>query len=139
MPNKPEIRHGKAEAYYKPALDLINMPRKTLFESDEEYYSVLFHELNHSTGHTSRLNRKSFAEVTPFGSEDYSKEELIAEMGAAYLCAHCNIDNKVINNSTAYIQNWLSELRNDKRLIITTAAAAQKSADYILNPNKKEA
>jgi len=94
MPMKPEIRTGEAKAYYVPLYDYINMPRKNLFHGDAEYYSALFHELGHSTGHSSRLARKGVMESGYFGSHDYSKEELVAEMTAAFLCGECGIDSK---------------------------------------------
>jgi antirestriction protein ArdC len=133
MPNKPTINHNEARAFYRPAADLVNMPKKELFISDAEYYSTLFHELAHSTGHLSRLNRESEAKNHMFGSADYSKEELIAEMGAAFLCAESSIENETIENSAAYIAGWLSKLKNDKKILIQAAGKAQKATDYILD------
>jgi antirestriction protein ArdC len=100
------------------------------FTSPEEFYSTLFHELVHSTGHESRLKRQ-FGKS--FGDEQYSKEELIAEIGAAMLCSMAGIEQVTIENSAAYIGGWLKALRNDKRMIVTASTAAQKAADYILN------
>ncbi len=133
MPNKPTIKHDEARAYYRPSADVVNMPKKKLFLSDAEYYSTMFHELAHSTGHTSRLNREGDAKNHMFGSKDYSKEELIAEMGSAFLCAESNIENETIENSAAYIAGWLSKLKGDNRLLIQAAGKAQKAADYILD------
>jgi antirestriction protein ArdC len=140
MPMRPEIRTGEAKAYYVPLYDYINMPRKGLFHSDAEYYSALFHELGHSTGHMSRLARKSVMESTYFGSHDYSKEELVAEMTAAFLCGECGIDSKTIDNSAAYIRGWIKALksRDNKNLVITAASAAQKAYDFILNLKSEE-
>jgi antirestriction protein ArdC len=132
MPNRPSIEHGEARAYYKPMQDLVNMPTRGLFPKVERYYSVLFHELTHSTGHWQRLNRPTLTDLCPFGSTNYSKEELVAEMGAAFLCGVAGIANETIDTSTAYIQGWLTKLKNDTRLIILAAAQAQKAADYIL-------
>jgi len=131
MPNRPAIVHGGNAAAYSPAPDRIKMPELEQFVSSEEYYSTLFHEMTHSTGHASRIGRKDIEHVKPFGSVEYSKEELIAEMGAAFLCAVAGIENKTINNSAAYIQGWLKELKNDKKMVVFAAAAAQKAADYI--------
>jgi len=132
MPHAPEIDHESRQALYRPSTDSIEMPPSELFGSDEEYYSTLFHELTHSTGHRSRLHRFNDEELAPFGSGDYSKEELIAEMGAAFLCGHCTIVNRTIDNSAAYIQGWLNRLRNDKKLVVLAGAQAQKAADCIL-------
>jgi len=130
----PEIRHGRQEAFYSSHQDYVNMPKFDTFDSAELYYSVLFHEVTHSTGHHRRLNR--FAEEHSdhiFGSQSYSKEELVAEMGAAYLCGVTGIENKIINNSSAYIKSWLRALKNDKKMLIYAAAKAQRAADYIQN------
>ena len=94
--------------------------------------TTLYHELIHSTGHPSRLNRSTVNEASWFGSENYSKEELIAEMGAAFLCVHTGIENETVNNSAAYIAGWLERLRNDQRLVIVAAAQAQRAFEYIV-------
>ncbi|GFE57405.1 ArdC family protein [Geobacter sp. AOG1] len=133
MPLRPELRFGGNKAYYSPSLDYIQLPHLSTFDTPEEYYSTLFHELTHATGHSSRLSRKSVLEPSYFGSHEYSKEELIAEMGAAFLCGYTGIKQKTIENSAAYIHGWLKELKNDKTLLIHAAAQAQKGADYILN------
>jgi len=134
MPTAPAIEHGEPRAYYSPSRDLVNMPRAEAFNSSEEYYSTLFHELTHSTGHHSRLDRfkKDDQPIAAFGSREYSKEELIAEMGAAFLSGHCGIEDRIIDNSAAYIQGWLGRLRNDPKLVVMAAAKAQKASDYIL-------
>lgn len=129
--NKPRITHGQAGAYYRPSADLVGMPHRTSFENPEEYYSTLFHELTHSTGHKDRLARFETDEVAAFGSETYSKEELIAEMGASYLSNEAGILQRTIENSAAYIRGWLKRLQDDKRLIVTAAAQAQKAVDHI--------
>jgi antirestriction protein ArdC len=135
MPSCPEIRHGQAKAYYSPSLDYVNMPKQELFECSEKYYSVLFHELSHSTGHASRVGRKGVTESTYFGSHEYSKEELIAEMSAAFLCGEIGIAPATLDNSAAYIQSWLRALKSkdNKNMVITAAGAAQKAVDYILD------
>jgi antirestriction protein ArdC len=132
MPQPPQINFdGGAKAYYRPDNDSVHLPGRNSFDSSEEYYSTLFHELTHSTGHETRLNRPTFTEVVPFGSETYSKEELVAEFGAAFLCAHSGIEN-TINNSAAYIKGWLKKLQSDPKLAILAASQGQKAATYIL-------
>jgi len=132
MPQRPEIRTGESRAFYNPGSDFVNMPRKELFKSDEDFYSTLFHELTHSTGHENRLNRKGIVELQGFGSHSYTKEELCAEMGSAYLCGRAGIVERTIENSAAYIQGWLKRLRSDRKFIVQAAAQAQKASDFIL-------
>ncbi|WP_339869313.1 zincin-like metallopeptidase domain-containing protein [uncultured Algoriphagus sp.] len=133
MLRAPELVHTGSSAYYRADLDQITMPEKRLFASAEHYFGVLYHELVHSTGHPSRLNRIGVSEPQKFASEFYGKEELIAEMGAGYLNNLTGIlDQSLLENSAAYIQNWLNELRNDKHLLIEAASKAQKAVDYIL-------
>ena len=107
------------------------MPHRSKFSTPAEYHSTLFHELAHSTGHKSRLHRENFDNPVIFGSASYSKEELVAEMGAAYLCGLAGIENATINQSASYLAGWLQALRNDHRLLISAASQAQKSVDYI--------
>jgi antirestriction protein ArdC len=128
----PAIEHGGQSAFYRPSTDTVRIPEPSRFTSAEEYYSTLFHELGHSTGHTKRLDRKLDTDPKPFGSPDYGKEELIAEMAAAFLCGHAGIQPAVIENQAAYLQGWLKQLKNDKKLVIAAAGAAQKAADWIL-------
>ncbi len=133
MPNPPLISHTEHDSFYRPSEDRVNLPSPESFESVEKYYCVLYHELTHSTGHAKRLDRKGVTEQIVFGSKTYSKEELIGEMGAAFLCGYSGIENVTIDNSAAYIQSWLGKLENDKPLVISAAAQAQKAVDYILN------
>jgi antirestriction protein ArdC len=139
MPNRPTITHHEARAYYTPVQDTVNMPACRLFPKVEHYYSVLFHELTHSTGHWQRLHRQTLTDLCPFGSTNYSKEELVAEMGAAFLCGVAGIANETVDTSVAYIQSWLTKLQNDTRLVILAAAQAQKAADYILGNTASQA
>jgi len=132
MPNAPAITHQSQRACYSPLLDVVNMPQPESFDTPENYYSTLFHELTHSTGHESRLNRKGIIDPVRFGSHSYSKEELVAEMGAAFLSGHCGIEDRILDNSAAYINGWLGRLRNDSKLVVMAAAKAQKASDYIL-------
>ena len=115
------------------------MPSRSCFETVVAFYSTLFHELTHSTGHKTRLNR--FEENSTdhqFGSESYSKEELIAEMGAAMLAGIAGISHATLSNSASYLQTWIQRLKSDSRLIISAASHAQKAADYILGKTQVE-
>jgi antirestriction protein ArdC len=132
MPNAPEIQHAGSKAFYSAATDRVTLPSAELFISAEEYYATGFHELIHSTGHPKRLARESILEATPFGSATYSVEELVAEMGAAYLCAESGTSPAVIENQAAYISGWLKKLRDDRKLVVHAAAQAQRAADYVL-------
>lgn len=129
----PEIIHGGARAYYMSSQDKIGMPEKNTFDDAESFYDSLFHEMVHSTGHSSRLSRKGIVVNNSFGSTDYSKEELIAEIGAAFLCNGTGIVDRTIDNSASYIQSWIRALKQDKtkKLVITAASQAQKAVDYI--------
>jgi antirestriction protein ArdC len=131
MPNPPGFEQD-SRACYRPSTDTVGMPARSAFHSAEEYYSTLFHELTHSTGHPSRAGREGIMNHNPFGSEDYSKEELVAEMGAAMLCGVAGIESRTLGNSAAYLQTWIERLRSDSRLIVSAASQAQKAADYIL-------
>lgn len=132
MPKAPRLDHdGGDRAYYVPAYDSIHLPPRHAFQSPEEYYSTAFHELGHSTGHTSRLDRKTLVDVAPFGSPTYSREELVAEFTSTFLCHESGIEN-TIENSTAYIQGWARKIRSDKQLVVIAAAQGQKAADYVL-------
>lgn len=127
------IQRISDEAYYSPSRDCVVLPLSEQFGSMAEYYSTVFHELAHSTGHKSRLDR--LGATAHFGSENYSKEELVAEIAAAALMNHTGLETKgTFRNSAAYIKNWLSALRNDKRLIVTASGAAAKAFDYITTP-----
>ena len=132
MPNPPKISHdGGNQAYYRNSLDAISLPPLDSFESAEGYHATKFHELSHSTGHASRLGRDTLTESAPFGSAVYSKEELIAEFGSAFLCGHTGINN-LVENQASYIDNWRRVLRADTHMVIQAASAGQKAADFIL-------
>lgn len=128
-PVRPETVHGRSAACYVPALDRIEMPNPETFESDAAYYSTRFHELVHATGHDSRLKRDLSG---LFGDHSYSKEELIAEMGAAFLCGVAGIEDTTVENSAAYIDSWRRKISQDVRLVVQAGAAAQKAVDRIL-------
>jgi len=135
---KPKIEHGGSRAYYSPGTDHIKLPEKKDFHGPEEYYCVLFHELAHSTGHEKRLNRPEVVNTATFGNHDYSKEELVAEITASFLCGYAGIENVTIDNSLAYIQSWVSTFQKKPKMIITASQQAQKAADYILGIKKIE-
>jgi antirestriction protein ArdC len=137
MPNPPSFEQD-SRAFYRPSTDTLGVPARSAFDSAEEFYSTLFHELTHSTGHPSRVGREGIMEHNPFGSEDYSKEELVAEMGAAMLCGVAGIQSRTLDNSASYLQSWINRLRSDSRLIVSAASQAQKAADYILGKTAAE-
>lgn len=138
MQNRPALAFGGDRACYIPAMDECHMPEKTQFESEEHFYATLFHELSHSTGHTSRLNRKEVMGGTFFGSHDYSLEELVAEMSSAMICAETGIEQPILENSAAYLNSWYSQLSKDPGMLITAASKAQKAADYIIGKVEEE-
>jgi antirestriction protein ArdC len=133
MPNPPEIVRGGSKAFYSPLTDRITLPPRELFISAEEEAATQTHELIHSSGSEKRLAREGICEAAPFGSPVYSKEELTAELGAAYLCAEAGISNAVIRNQAAYCAGWLKKLGDEPRLLIHSASQAQRAADYVLN------
>ena len=128
-----KLSHQEGDrAFYRPATDEIVLPIRKQFVSTAEYYSTLFHELAYSTGHPSRLNRLD--KIAAFGSDVYSKEELVAEIGAAALVNHCGLETSTsLRNNAAYIENWLSVLKGDKRFIVSAAGKAEKAINLILN------
>ena len=134
----PEVNFGGNRAYYTPLLDKIQMPNKEDFQTPENYYATLFHEMAHSTGSQKRLKRFKSTDSNIFGSEIYSKEELIAEMTSSFLTAEAGIENTTIENSAAYIKGWLSAIKKgDKNFIISAASKASFAASYILGKNPK--
>ena len=122
-----EIRHQGFKAFYSPPNDLIYLPGRPTFADAAAYYSTALHELCHWTGATTRLGRKLGRR---FGESAYAMEELIAELGAAFLSAHCRLDGRLQHAS--YIASWLEVLQRDKRAVFVAAAQAQKAADYLL-------
>jgi antirestriction protein ArdC len=135
----PPVEHSGTRAYYAPLTDRVTMPEKQRFVSHEEYYSTLFHELAHSTGHSSRLDRELDTQLKPFGTPDYAKEELVAEMAAAFLSARAGISPATLDNSAAYLKNWIQKLKGDHRLVVQAAGAAQKASDWILGERQPPA
>jgi len=130
MPNPPAFEQSD-NAWYSASNDVVGMPARGLFHSSEEYYATEFHELAHSTGHAKRLRRDNFDNPVSFGSDSYSKEELIAEMTAAMLCGLAGIEQKTLENSAAYLNTWIARLKSDSRLLVSAASQAQKAADFI--------
>jgi antirestriction protein ArdC len=129
----PEIEYGNFDTgSYLNAVDLVKMPVLENFKGLDEYHATLFHELVHSTGNSKRLNRKETAETR---DAEYGREELIAEIGAAFLCYECGVST-VIENQAAYISGWLAAIKEDKRMIVAASSAAQKAVEYILRDNK---
>ncbi|QYN41013.1 ssDNA-binding domain-containing protein (plasmid) [Pseudonocardia sp. DSM 110487] len=129
----PRLRIGGDRAYYNSVRDELALPPRSAFDTSEHYYGALFHELTHSTGHASRLAREGITEGHHFGDPDYSREELIAEMGAAMLAGITGVAAVTLPESAAYLQSWINVLRGDTRLVMKAAAAAQKAADLILD------
>jgi antirestriction protein ArdC len=131
----PEIKHGKNRAYYSPTLDFISVPPQKDFDGVDEYYSTLFHEVIHSTGHASRKDR--FKPDQYKGDENYSFEELVAEIGSAFLCSMCGIDN-TLQNSASYIKGWLSHLQDNQKLIIKASTQAKNAVNFLLNKTEEK-
>jgi antirestriction protein ArdC len=130
MPDPPRIREGTA-AWYSPADDLVQVPPLRSFETADSYYSTLFHELGHATGHERRLNRPAVMGEVQFGSGVYSHEELVAELTSTFCCATASLDNSLLENSASYIDSWLKVLRGDPKMVVIAATQAQKACDYI--------
>lgn len=132
-----KVEHVKGDkAFYSPMKDLIQLPLFEQFKNANEYYSTAFHESVHSTMKESRCNRaeERKGKLVAFGSEEYSKEELVAELGSASLMNIIGIETKKsFRNSSAYIQNWLQVLRNDVKFIVSASSRAEKAVNYILN------
>jgi antirestriction protein ArdC len=120
--------------------DFIQVPCREQYKDIMEFYSTLFHEMIHSTGHRDRLGRLDCSvKVAGFGSEEYSKEELIAEIGSAFLMNHIGIETiKTFNNSAAYIKSWLRVLKDDNRFIVSASGKAEKAMKYILGVETAE-
>ena len=141
MPLKPNITRNGDQAFYSIRTDTVNIPDLSLFTSLDSFYNVWLHELGHATRHSSRLDRRYHNEQPDspriFGSCDYSREELVAELTAAFLCAELGLENHV-PQSASYISGWLSALEGDERLLIHAAAAAQKAADFVAGRHQQK-
>jgi antirestriction protein ArdC len=133
------IHHAGFAAYYSPQEDVIRVPSPSTFHSREDYYHSLYHEMIHASGHSSRLDREGITQQARFGSERYSKEELLAELGAAFLSNEAGIlDSVRFENSAAYLGSWIKKLENDPRMIVSAASQAQKASDFVLGIEHKE-
>lgn len=137
MPSKPIIEHGGDQPYYNWQEDRVKVPKRDNFILSDEYYATLFHELAHSTGHTSRLNRDTCMNPSVYGLRDYCKEELVAEIATCFLCWEAGISSITIDNSAAYIQFWIERLshmlKEDNKAFVRASAHAQKATDFIMN------
>ena len=138
-PAAPTLTHGGGNrAYYVPARDTIHLPVRAAFGSGPHYYATAFHELAHSTGHATRLNRPGITDkARSSAAGDYSREELVAEIGAAMLAAQAGIEETVFDNSASYVASWLHRLEDDKKLVITAAREAMAAADRVLEPGRE--
>lgn len=131
--NAPEIKHEGSRAFYQPSTDTVTMPKRNDFKSSEHYYGTLFHELVHSTGSTTRLKREDMVDATMFGDHAYSKEELTAEIGSAFLRNVVGIESDdLTKNSKAYIQGWIKQLEDDEMMIYRASKLAQEATEHIL-------
>ena len=120
------------KAFYRPMTDTVVVPLKEQFKNTNSFYQVAFHEITHSTGAQKRLDR-DIKELAPFGSEIYSKEELVAELGSAFLINHLGIETEgTFQNSASYIESWLKVLKNDNKFIVSASSKAEKAVNYIL-------
>ena len=136
MPLCPKITNKGDEAFYDPIEDIVQLPAKKQFKKKEGYYATLMHELVHSTGHQSRLNRKEVTGKIEYGTENYSIEELTGEIGAAYLKSFAGIVDDDHQNSASYISGWLKVLKNNNHFIFYASSRAQRAVDFILNRNE---
>jgi len=121
---------GSGQAYYSPAEDRVNLPGRERFHDSAGWFATLFHEMTHATGHHSRLSR--LTQTARFGDNTYSKEELVAELGGAFLCAEAGIITETIERSTAYLQSWIKVLKGDFKLVVHAAAAAEKAVALLV-------
>lgn len=129
----PKLLFSGSQALYRKSTDIVVMPAREAFHSEPEYYATLFHEFGHSTGHAKRLNRPELVESAGFGTPTYAREELTAELTAFFVSGIIGLDiSATVNNTAAYLQNWLTALRNDKSLIKTACSSAQKAANLIM-------
>lgn len=135
----PELEHGWDRAAYSFKDDRVVMPSYASFQSPAHYYSALFHEIVHSTGHPKRLSREGIRDFDAFGSHQYAKEELIAEIGAALLCGLAGVENRnTVENTAAYLRGWKKQLQDDPGVLVSAASAAQKAVDLVCGAAAQE-
>ena len=131
--DSPKLKHGGNKAFYMASEDTVTMPKPSSFTSKANYYATAFHEFTHSTGHNSRLDRPMLG-IAPFGSPSYAFEELVAELGSAYLCMINGIDNSdILTNSASYCQNWATAIEENPNWFTTASRLADKAINYIIN------
>ena len=130
------LAFGGDRAFYSPSRDAIQLPEQVSFTSDQSFYATAFHEMGHSTGHKTRLNREGVVENHYFGSATYSFEELVAEFTSAFLSSETGVLPETVENSTAYIQGWLKVLKNEPKMLVQAVGKAQKATDFIINGKK---
>lgn len=135
MPKPPTLKYGGSRACYSISADRIQMPKRSAFPTAEGFYETLFHEMGHATGHESRLNRKELGGYS--GGQDYSLEELTAELTSAFLCAQAGLES-TLDNHAGYLKFWMKALQDDPKMFVTASGKAQKAADYILNTTFEE-
>lgn len=131
MPDPPKRVERKGGAFYRPKEDLVQIPPLADYRTPDDYYATLFHELGHATGHERRLNRPGVTGTIQFGSGEYSKEELVAELTSAFCCATLALDKALLESSASYIGGWLKVLRSDPKAVVMAAAQAQRATDLI--------
>ena len=132
----PTLRHGGNDAYYMPSKDLVVLPERKQFSESSKYYSVAFHEMGHSTGHESRLSREGITAMNHFGDHKYSKEELVAEFTACFLCHHVGITD-TRENSASYLKGWVSKFKDEPKMLRQASKLAQKATEFILTGEVK--
>ena len=131
MPSRPSVTFdGGNRAFYRPDSDTVHLPPRETFHDAAGFYETLFHELGHATGHASRVGRK--VEGNPFGSHDYGREELVAEMTSAFVLATVGLEQETLVNAAAYIASWKRAIAADESMVVWAASQAQKAADFIL-------
>lgn len=131
-PKRPTLKHGGASAFYVPSKHHVQMPKPETFVTNDDYYKTLFHELVHSTGHKDCLNRAGVSKVSAFGSDNYSKEELVAEIGCQFLVSLTGIEPQDDQeNSQAYINHWIKQLKDQPKMALSAATQAMKAVDFI--------
>ncbi|MEP7247159.1 MAG: zincin-like metallopeptidase domain-containing protein [Gammaproteobacteria bacterium] len=133
----PTVRHGGGRACYRPSTDEVHLPDRRVFDAPAHYYATLFHELGHSTGHSTRLARPGISDEAMMRAHAYAKEELVAECIGAFLCGEAGISPMVIDNQAAYLASWIAVLQGDPTLVVRAAGAAAKGADLILGRNRQ--
>lgn len=131
MPDPPSIGFGGRSAWYRPSDDHVQLPVLSEFDSADAFYATWGHELTHSTGHQKRLNRAGVTDEIQFGSERYSHEELVAELGSAFISAAASLDHTLLDNAASYISGWLKVLKAEPKMVVIAAAQAQRAADHI--------